>query len=69
MKPTRIIITVKVDVTDFLPEWYMKMSDDDIKEWIGDTPEAIQGDSGGGGDLECDDKGNIAWNVERNKQN
>lgn len=58
MKP-KILITIKYDITDQMAN-YPKMSDQEIKEYFGDTPEIIQEC-----DFHTDKKGNIVWEVER----
>lgn len=35
------IVTVKYDVTYFLPDTWMEMTDEEIKEWLGDAPDFL----------------------------
>lgn len=38
----KCIISVKMDVTRWMPEGWEKMSEEELKEWLGDTPEVFE---------------------------
>lgn len=59
-KPKKIIITVKYSVLDHFGPPHKPMTDREVIEFFGDTPEILQEC-----DFETDKKGNIVWKVER----
>ncbi len=63
----RTVITVKYDITDFLPNNGKDMDDDEVIEYVHDTPEIFSE-----GDAELEYKKNVGcwdstmiWKIER----
>ncbi len=63
----RVIITIKCDVTEFFHDDWEAMSDQELREWITDLPEAIafQDETV---ELVTDTHGNIIHKVERREE-